>query len=496
VVAVWAWKVVNLRSEHIIHGKLEDLRGSDVVTTDQSDLYLSRTYLPGGRIDYKWRLVSTAPLPAGTRIPVFFQRIVTREGGTEPEVVVYELEVHPEFYDRTVIMRYDRAAERMLLILDGRQVPLPVQSNAPGEPAPAGAAPQAMLSLVMRTALAADKPDLRNLPERLEAYDPIVRLKAQKALRESGAEGVSESAALLSAERMPGREVLIAALEALNGVERIPAGALDEGALDTVAAALTHSDRDVRAAARRFVAKHRSPELAARIDARMVRLREAGGLRAAVELETLASVQLDLLYNLGIDEKDRYGGRRPEDRELIDVALARFDRAWSLRELVPTDARAPFAKALWGRALARHDRSWIERRSDGSRDPELVAAAVEGFEDFVGAVERLGAARYPYPQHLLAARAYVANPEPDSLLGRWFVVAGSFWKSQRDQAERVAARLAEAGLGAQVTDTDGYPNLRDGLWAVTLGPYREEQAQAVQARVRKIVPDAYVKAGW
>jgi hypothetical protein len=92
---------------------------------------------------------------------------------------------------------------------------------------------------------------------------------------------------------------------------------------------------------------------------------------------------------------------------------------------------------------------------------------------------------------------------PGSLPGRashdkkWLVIVGSFPKRNRPAAEERLRALMNTGYEADLIDTDKYPNLRPGLWAVVLGPY-ESEAQALEAKdkVRRVMPDAYVKPGW
>jgi len=492
--AVYAWTAVNLRREHVIEGRLEDLRGSEVVVTDERELYLSRTYLPGGRIDYKWRLVSDAPLPEGTRIPVFFQRLERRGDRFHEQVRIYELRVLPEFYERPVIIRYERSSGRLLLVRGDEADPLPVRPLDPATEEPAERPPRAMFR-ILRSAHAADRPDLKNLRERLEAYDPIVRYRATQAVQKAGEKALPEVTHLL-AEPDLAPDTLRFALERLADAEALPPDALSGRTLETLLDALGHEDEAVRRVARRALLRHRSPALAQHAEEHLARLREQGTQEAMLRAQRAAPALLDLFYNVGIEEKDRYASVSGAEAALLASALGRFDRAWALRGLVPEQARAEFAKALWGKALALHDRSWLERARDGTRDEALVGEAVAAFETFLHEVQARGVQRYPYPHHLPAARAYVANPQPESLTERFFVIAGSYWREQRASAERQARELRAKGVEANVIDTDGYPNLRSGLWSVVLGPFSRERAQAVREQLGASVADAYVKAGW
>lgn len=77
--------------------------------------------------------------------------------------------------------------------------------------------------------------------------------------------------------------------------------------------------------------------------------------------------------------------------------------------------------------------------------------------------------------------------------GNWLVILGSFPKVQSDRAEQRANLCQASGYGARVIDTDQYPKLTPGLWAVILGPYSKDQALDMRNKTRSIVRDAYVK---
>jgi hypothetical protein len=80
--------------------------------------------------------------------------------------------------------------------------------------------------------------------------------------------------------------------------------------------------------------------------------------------------------------------------------------------------------------------------------------------------------------------------------GNWLVVAGSFARSERANADRRQAALVEAGFEARVIDSSEYPLLTPNLWVVVLGPFdSRETASTALARLKSRVSDAYLKKG-
>ena len=78
----------------------------------------------------------------------------------------------------------------------------------------------------------------------------------------------------------------------------------------------------------------------------------------------------------------------------------------------------------------------------------------------------------------------------------WFVILGSFQKADLTAAESRMGSLNNSGLDAYIIDTNEYGNLKDGLWAVVMGPYSSESgAQQALEQARSQVSDAYVKNG-
>jgi hypothetical protein len=78
----------------------------------------------------------------------------------------------------------------------------------------------------------------------------------------------------------------------------------------------------------------------------------------------------------------------------------------------------------------------------------------------------------------------------------WLVIVESIPKSQRDKAEEALARQRRRGVELSIMDTDAYPRLKSGLWALALGPYdSKREAEAAAAAIKSKVKDFMVRRG-
>ncbi|HEY5885146.1 MAG TPA: protein kinase [Pyrinomonadaceae bacterium] len=80
--------------------------------------------------------------------------------------------------------------------------------------------------------------------------------------------------------------------------------------------------------------------------------------------------------------------------------------------------------------------------------------------------------------------------------GTWFVFLGAFPKTDYEKANERLHLVQRSGYSASIIDTDNYPALRGGLWAVVMGPYSKPYAKTVANQVRAARPDVYIKSGW
>ena len=89
-------------------------------------------------------------------------------------------------------------------------------------------------------------------------------------------------------------------------------------------------------------------------------------------------------------------------------------------------------------------------------------------------------------------KAPATQPGPDRL----FIILGSFTKDLRAAAEDKLRTVKAAGFDASIIDTDDYPGLSPGYWAVVVGPVDQKAAPGILSDVRSKFPDAYAKPGW
>ena len=80
--------------------------------------------------------------------------------------------------------------------------------------------------------------------------------------------------------------------------------------------------------------------------------------------------------------------------------------------------------------------------------------------------------------------------------GRWFVILGSFPKEEKARANERLDAMRRQGFDARLVESDGYPNMKPGLWVIVMGPYTRNNAEEVLKQVRPSVSDAYTKSGW
>jgi cell division septation protein DedD len=80
--------------------------------------------------------------------------------------------------------------------------------------------------------------------------------------------------------------------------------------------------------------------------------------------------------------------------------------------------------------------------------------------------------------------------------GTWFVILGSFPKSDYGAANERLQYVRGLGYDASIIDTDNYPGLRNGFWAVVMGPYSKAYATNLVDQMKSVRSDAYIKSGW
>lgn len=403
--AVSAWYRLNFNTEFTIRGQLQNLQGSETVASNSSELFLRRRYGPGGHFDYEWRLITLKPLIEGDTVP-FVMELGTAES---EKLRSYELPIFKDYYGTEVAIIYDRQKDKLFLRCGAHQQELrPVDTEAHGT-APAGTAPPQKSYFVWKVeAQSMSQP--APLKDRLEAGDPIIRKDARQELAQQQGEHWQFVENTL-ADKKSSYRVKVGILSALNSNSCQDVPRLSPPALDGVIDASGDLDVTLRNLARRCLVAKASPS----IDSEMDKLTRTSSSSIPNKVE-FVKTHFEVLYQLGVQAKDRYGSRQARDRTEFDRAVGYFQKAWELRTDVPKADRIVFAKALYGWGLALHDRSWIERDAHQRRIDTLTHAAQGKFSEFLTQVRAAdGGQSYPFPEHLRRAEEYVQRPEPQSL---------------------------------------------------------------------------------
>lgn len=443
--SMYAWYRDNFKKEFIVEGTFENLRGSETIVSNAERLFLRRVYGTGGRFDYEWRISSSKRLPEGTAFRFTFDR----SNCSQEYYTDHELILHSSYYDSKVRILYDRTGDRLQARVDGVEQDLPALSveagakTEEGTPMAASGGPLSELRTRLAGALAEiwcgtvyaqEASPEPSYRERLASNDALIRRQARQELAgDPSAQSLIET--LLTREKDDYR-LALGALVALNSKEEIEVSPEVQAAIVDLAA---HPDPTMRQEARRFLVSRRSRDLE---DMAEKKLAAAEGSGDRARAEALAGVRLELLYRRGIEETDR------------EAAEAAFREAWALKDLLPAEERGVFAEPLFAR--------WVEE------------------------YEKRFASRALADEHAKLTR------EP----GQWFVVLESFPQSARHMADKRAEKLTGIGRQVNVVDTDLYPKLPSGLWALVLGPFPEAEAQEVLSEVRPRMPEAYATSGW
>lgn len=85
------------------------------------------------------------------------------------------------------------------------------------------------------------------------------------------------------------------------------------------------------------------------------------------------------------------------------------------------------------------------------------------------------------------------SPTPVTDTGKFFVILGSFPKSQAAKAKKRLRKARGKGLNARLVNTNNHPALRNGLIAVVMGPFSKSAAKGALSRARTVSSDAYIK---
>jgi hypothetical protein len=240
------------------------------------------------------------------------------------------------------------------------------------------------------------------MTSRLGSPDPIIRRDARTDLASLNRDGLPYIENVLSDPNSPSK-VRLGVVAALNQM-RDPhvAELLSAQSLVVLLRGIGASDNDYRSETRKFVQQRASWDMEMKIYELLTG--SSKGDRTQIAL-----ADMDLLYNLGIREKDMYGGQK--DRKHLLSAISAFEKAWNDRRFASSSTQVYFAKALYGWALTLADQSVLDLDSSGKRRPELIKAAQAKFQDFLtAATSTAGSPSYYAPEQVQTAKSYLENP--------------------------------------------------------------------------------------
>ena len=399
IVVTWIWITVHIVRPAEIRGEIRHIPTSFVITNDadvNDDLYTQKKDSSSPLTLYRWIVISRHPLSDGTIIPIVIAK--SRDSSFE-----LHLKVKASFYDNGVIIDYDN--DKFSLLDDSKSTDLPLRNldSSDGLRKTASAFSWSSPFFLIRTVFAQSDLAKAPLQGRLDSQDPITRRDARKDLADGGAKSLSFIDAVLSNPSSSYR-LKLGSIIALNVMQKMPLeGALSLDSLVFILRSIGSDEENLRNEARRFLQKNATPAIEKKI---RLSLESSEKPSDRFKRTEIALADMDLLYNLGIIEKDLY--KRPQDESHVKAAIANFSSAWEARKYASTTAKIFFAKALYGWALALADISFVDRDTTGQKKPEFVAAAREKFSDFLKATQpTAGIPAYPAPAQIEQARRYL-----------------------------------------------------------------------------------------
>lgn len=410
-VSLYAWFKTNPLAEAVITGHFNNLEPTEALWSREA-LFIRRIYRQGGRVDYEFRLISPRRMSEGARVRFPFGQ----DSSQEQNLKEYSLPIRSSFYDSPVQLLYERREKKLLLVHGDKKEELrPIEEESGVRPVRA--------HLLLRVAYAAGEFRREDFVKRLESNDPIIRRDARDELASLGAVALPWIQQVVVSSDSSYR-LLLGVVGALGRMKDPAAGALPPRPRAAIVNLSAHGDAALRGEARRYVRAFPSSSLVTTFEGVLAGARRESNSHPRVGY--LAVAGLDLFYDLGIVEKDKYGSRRGDDRGRIALAFEAFSKGWTLKNLARLEDRVLFPKALYGWGLALHDRSWIE--GNRGRNPAFVKAAQDKFAEFLREVRSGDRKAYPWPRHNQAGRGVHSQPrtqEPAAEVGESMTSTGS-----------------------------------------------------------------------
>lgn len=393
------WKVLNVKDEFVLQGRFGIFEPDEQVVGRYTDgLFLRKIYQSDGTFHYEWRLVSRSQLEEGSKI-----RLTVEKGNERSEKAVdYLITVKSDFLRTGLELTYDRGAGKVLFPGGEAEIVAPTRRKEI----------QGQGWSLFPAAHAAEPFSSAQYKKRLESSDLVIRRDARTDLAKEGAAALPWIQSVL-ADGDSSYRLKLGVIIALDEMPNVKLDSFPPRSIQGLVEASVDRDETLRGEARRVLRHKATWALEGPI---RQAIKESAAQSNAQRTADLARSGLDLLYNVGVFEMQKYGTRKPEDRERFSNAVKAYHGAWDLREYAAPADKPAFPKALYGWGHALHDKSWIERGPNNARDPAAVKAAQDKFSEFLREARKdKGGAAYPLPEHLAQAEAYLKKPEPESL---------------------------------------------------------------------------------
>jgi hypothetical protein len=387
------------RPVQMVTGTVSTLKGEQSLwpTGDGAEFYFSKNNRPGiAEKEVSW-IIKGSRLNDGKKIPL------TIIGTTNQPDRIFEMEMLSEFYDgqdvslkldfpRTVTLTHGKTRKTLELTGDTEFL----------KPAPANA-----LLHVLPVVHAQSKPLAPAEAIRLlETDDPDVRRQARDKLAASTSAAALPVIDTVAVNPDKSYRAWLGVLSALNQNHEIKGTDLSPAVLQSMVESLATPGTDVSIIGqiKGYMIAHTTERMEPVLRAEL-KARSGPGAKIADNYE-LTDTFFGVLYNLGVEDKDKYRGPDAASQTALKHAVSRFDEAWRLKPGAASYHVAQYPKALYGWALTLQDRSILDAKA-GVHDKKETDAARDKYAEFL---KEATAVAYPakYANHLSAAKQYIA----------------------------------------------------------------------------------------
>lgn len=252
--SMYAWSRMNLSTDHMIEGTIENLSGREVVATGSvgsSSFYVLRNYVVPGRAEYRWLLKGPKKFDDGEKIEIVFDPNDPNLG--EAAITSNELTIRSSFYNKAVRIQYRRDLNKLFLDDGGQPVELPQSKEqiATLEPDPTW-------DFFSTIAYAQGAFQADAFASSLESGDPVIRLKARADLARQGAAAIPWIEDVLGNPKSSYR-LKLGTIVALNNMSAVNTPQLRPATITAIQRGATDSDEALRTESLKFLNRYRIP---------------------------------------------------------------------------------------------------------------------------------------------------------------------------------------------------------------------------------------------